>query len=239
MTKYLVIILSFCFGLAKSQGLTVDTLSPACQCIDGFFSSSTKNPIAISIQDGRPLAFCGYTSEGSTYKSGYGILKPDSSALLCGFELIDFETGSSIFNEGEYYTDSVKLGTDGFELFRLTNLPSLDGGRYISVPAIQFLFYRQGGAYITDTLFAIPGFYFAEEYLSQIEKNLNTLKADKSKEMEAKDLEFNFLFLRALSSEKHHQEFYDSAPRDGYFGPIFRDYMFYLDLKLRTTTNKK
>lgn len=233
MKQYLVIILALSIGFSKFQNLTTETLSDNCNCIDGFFSTSTKKPIATADHNGRSFSFCGYSSEATKYRRDYGLLRPDTSFLLCGFELIDCETQTSIFSEGEYYTDSVKLTYDGFELYRLTRLPNPNGGTYISVPAVQFNIIRDGNSFTTDTVLAIPESFYQSDYLMAIEKNLTSLKQDSSKQMEAADLELSYLFLRALQSDENKTAFYDNAPRDGYMGPIFTDYKLYLILKER------
>jgi hypothetical protein len=233
MTTQIILIyfLTLTVGSVFGQVVNNDTHSTACKCIEGSFSSSSKHPIATVRQGEHEFAFCGYTSEASKHERDFGFLRLDSSFLLVGFELIDCKNGTSIFEEGEYYTDSVKFTDDGFELFRLTNLPNPSGGKYVSVPVIEFKFTRKESGFTVDTSFALTEVYYQDNYLEHLEKNLTALKTNQSMTMEAKDLELHFLFLKAVSDKKYAADFLNSAPYDGYMGPIFRDYISYLNLK--------
>lgn len=230
MKQFLFIIFILNIGIANSQEIAKDE-SNSCACIDRLFSSSTDKPIAIINNNDRLFAFCGYASQATKYRRDCGILRPDSTFLLSGFVLIDCITKQVAFSEGEYYTDSVRLKKDGFELYRQINLPNPNGGRYISVPVLQFKVHKNNDGFAVDTIFVIPKSFYETDYLNQIKKNLNLLRSDSLKQMEADGLQLSYLFLRTLENKENKKSFEDKAQRDGYLGRIFNDYNLYLKFK--------
>tara|TARA_Y100000739_G_C20513981_1_gene420905 strand:- start:302 stop:1006 length:705 start_codon:yes stop_codon:yes gene_type:complete len=233
MKEHFFIFLLLTFGLTQAQNVATKTTPDNCACIDYRCSSSDKKPIAKITLDSRELIFCGYSGKATKYQGNYGILRSDSTFLLSGFALIDCSNKKSIFSEGEYYTDSVKLTSNGFELYRIIWLPNPNGGEYLPVPALKFKIQNVQDRLTVDTLLTIPKSFYSSSYLNQIKKNLDVLRKDKEKKMSADDLEFQYLFLRALNDTDYRQDFEDNAPRDGYMGKTYRDYQRYLEIKER------
>lgn len=233
LTIFLIMNVALCYA---QDPISKGNLN-SCKCIDNLFSSSKEEPIATVKQDDNYFSFCGYKSNSPINGREYGVLRTDSSMLLCGYELIDCQNTKSIFYEGEYYTDSVKIHSDGFEIFRLKNIPNINGGKYFPVPIIEFKVKQTDKGLLIDTIFALPQTYYSKEYIAQVENVLNDMINNKSRELDIEDYQLHLLFLKALNNESDLKQFNDAGTYDGYLGPIYRDFGRYIKIKLEDEKN--
>lgn len=217
MRQFLTIIL--CFALL---GLTY---GQDCKCIDNIFSSAESQPIALSKIGNKEIAFCGF------HYDDIGVLGKDSSFVGCGYEVILCYERKSIFEAGEYYTDSIKINRKGFEIYRLSNFPTLKSKKYTPIPLLLFTFRDKNDRIMIDTTLSIDEKYFSSTYLNNLKEMMNAAIEDSSNSTAYQDLRLHYLFLKAIKDEKHELEFIKSGPYDGYMGPIYNDFIKYLGLK--------
>lgn|GEM_PF-1863320 len=226
---YAILITIGCLICSCKQNSTVSKAE--CKCIDHRFSSSKFIPIATSTIDNIPVAFCGYSSKGSEYLEEYGILKSDSSFIGIGYEVIDCSTQKSIFDEGEYYTDSIKINVNGFEIFRLAHIVNPNGNFGNLIPVIQFNFSKSKQGFQLDTLFAFPEKYFSDGYIQQVKTHIDSLENSELEKYEFVEFKMELLFLKALNDINQLDKFLNSGPYNGYLGPLFRDFCYYAKMR--------
>ncbi|WP_321288938.1 hypothetical protein [uncultured Sunxiuqinia sp.] len=193
-----------------------------CNCIDNSFSSKNDSPIAFSKIGNEDVAFCGYKYDE------IGKLKSDSSFIGCGYEIILCSEKKSIFEVGEFYTDSIKIRKNGFDIFRTENFPYGQGEKYNEIPVLKFSFSTIENKIQIDTIFAIPDYYISNEYFKKLELIIETIKKDTGYPTRYPDFNLHYLFLKAVSDKKFERKFIDSGPYDGYLAVIYRNFVEYL-----------
>ena len=137
----------------------------------------------------------------------------------------------SIFEEGEYYTDSIKIKKNGFEIYRTENFPTGKGEKYREITTLKFSFFESENKIQIDTLLSIPDFYISNEYLKKLELIIESVKNDKEYPTKYPDFNLHYLFLKAVSDKKYESEFINSGPYDGYLAVIYRNLVEYLSYR--------